>query len=62
MWLLALDAFQLKNLTNLYKGVGKTAASAALRAKNLMSAESLTAEGAKAASKNMVNFGKLASL
>lgn len=56
MWLLALDAFQLKNLTNLYKGVGKTAASAALRAKNLMSAESLTAEGAKAASKK---YGKL---
>lgn len=58
----SLRCFSIKNLTNLYKGVGKTAASAALRAKNLMSAESLTAEGAKAASKNMVNFGKLANL
>lgn len=62
MWLLALDAFQLKNLTNLYRGVGKTAASSALRAKNLSSVASLTADGAKEAGKNMVNFGKLDNL
>lgn len=56
MWLLALDAFQLKSLTNLYRGVGKTAASSALRAKNLSSVASLTADGAKEASKK---YGKL---
>lgn len=56
MWLLALDAFQLKNLTNLYRGVGKTAASSALRAKNLSSVASLTADGAKEAGKK---YGKL---
>ena len=56
MWLLALDTFQLKSLTNLYKGVGKTAASSALRAKNLSSVASLTADGAKEASKK---YGKL---
>lgn len=56
MWLLALDAFQLKSLTNLYRGVGKTAASSALRAKNLSSIASLTADGAKEASKK---YGKL---
>lgn len=56
MWLLALDAFQLKSLTNLYRGVGKTAASSALRAKNLSSVASLTADGAKEAGKK---YGKL---
>nr|DAP37235.1 MAG TPA: hypothetical protein [Crassvirales sp.] len=56
MWLLALDAFQLKSLTNLYRGVGKTAASSALRAKNLSSIANLTADGAKEASKK---YGKL---
>lgn len=56
MWLMALDAFQLKSLTNIYKGVGKTATSASLRAKNLAAVESLTADGAKQAGKK---FGKL---
>lgn len=56
MWLLALDAFQLKNLTNLYRGVSKTAASSVLRAKNLSSVASLTADGAKEAGKK---YGKL---
>lgn len=51
MWLFALDAFQLKSLTQLYKGVGKTAASATLRATNTTAAMNLTAEGAKQAGK-----------